>query len=302
MGKKKNILCVTDKKGWCLYNIMNTLKGHISKYHIDVITLKDDFEPDGYDLVYYTHFALHKKRRCPKGIKKIVTITSHKLFTNLPKNLDLLKIFDRISVNSLLLKKSLDPHMSEIGHPLLDYTPSGVDTHHFRFKNKKRNNPLVLGWVGNTNRSVKNYNIFTEMQKKFPKGDVIFKEVATKKSDTYKDFLNADQMTEFYHQLDFLLITSTSEGTPNPGLEAMSCGVPVISTEVGNMIDIVVDKESGFFCISSKGEFVKCVRKRKNISEKDYWDMSNKVREIMIKKWDWSIIYKKYEDFFESVI
>ena len=40
-------------------------------------------------------------------------------------------------------------------------------------------------------------------------------------------------MPEWYSHIDVLICASESEGTPNPVLEALACGVPVISTHVG---------------------------------------------------------------------
>ena len=40
-------------------------------------------------------------------------------------------------------------------------------------------------------------------------------------------------MPRYYSELDLLICASEHEGTPNPVLEAMACGVPVISTDVG---------------------------------------------------------------------
>lgn len=44
---------------------------------------------------------------------------------------------------------------------------------------------------------------------------------------------DAIQMVAWYNSLDVLLVTSSVEGTPSVLLEAMACGVPVISTPVG---------------------------------------------------------------------
>jgi glycosyltransferase involved in cell wall biosynthesis len=43
---------------------------------------------------------------------------------------------------------------------------------------------------------------------------------------------------ELYRALDVLLITSDSEGTPMTLLEAMSCGLPVISSSVGGIPEV----------------------------------------------------------------
>ncbi len=289
----KRTLCVVDKKGWCGYKRMNLLKTYMPKYHIDVISLEDKFKPEKYDLVYYVNFSLHKKRPCDK--KKIATVTSHKCLSNMKETLKLLRKFDAVSVNNMILYGIFKKHIKN-----LSFTPSGVDIVNFSFKNSTRNDKLVLGWVGNRDRKVKNYDTIFKPLKKIIR-HVEFKEVATRKSDTHKNFLKAKEIAKFYQQLDFFIITSDTEGTPNPGLEAMSCGVPIISTRVGNMVGIVEDGVDGFFCDNNLKSFVKCIERVKGISNKKYDKMSSGIR-IKMAKWDWTIIYKKYEDFFESVI
>lgn len=49
-----------------------------------------------------------------------------------------------------------------------------------------------------------------------------------------------------YQNADILLLTSSHEGTPNVILEAMSCGLPIISTNVGDLPDLITNNENGF--------------------------------------------------------
>jgi len=45
--------------------------------------------------------------------------------------------------------------------------------------------------------------------------------------------LPRDAMPNFYRDLDVLVVTSRSEGGPLPLMEALCCGVPVVTTHVG---------------------------------------------------------------------
>lgn len=56
-----------------------------------------------------------------------------------------------------------------------------------------------------------------------------------------------DDIENAYPAMDVKLITSVphSEGTPTTALEAMSCGVPVVTTDVGSARHAVLDREVG---------------------------------------------------------
>jgi len=50
-------------------------------------------------------------------------------------------------------------------------------------------------------------------------------------------------MAELYRSADVLLNTSLVDNSPNSLIEAMACGVPVVSTNVGGIPDLVNHKE-----------------------------------------------------------
>jgi glycosyltransferase involved in cell wall biosynthesis len=55
-----------------------------------------------------------------------------------------------------------------------------------------------------------------------------------------------DRMRAFYNSLDLYICASRSEGTPRPVLEASACGVPVLSTDVGIIPELIEDGHNGF--------------------------------------------------------
>lgn len=57
-----------------------------------------------------------------------------------------------------------------------------------------------------------------------------------------------NDLQKIYGDLDIVVLTSLNEGTPVTLIEAMACGKPVVSTEVGGVGDIVENNISGYLC------------------------------------------------------
>lgn len=108
-------------------------------------------------------------------------------------------------------------------HPIF-YTPASARIYRFPpYVSPKHIIPTILGFVGPTTiPSVKNYQLFKEICEKTNCNPRI----------AFKDY-TYENMYEFYRSIDFLICTSTSEGGPLPVFEAISAGVPVVSTNVG---------------------------------------------------------------------
>jgi len=56
-----------------------------------------------------------------------------------------------------------------------------------------------------------------------------------------------DDIAKIYNQSKIFVMPSFNEGGPRVNLEAMACGVPVITTRVGIMLDIIRDGENAIF-------------------------------------------------------
>jgi len=208
-----------------------------------------------------------------------------------------LKGFKAVSVNNTYLEKEFKGHVKN-----LYYTPNGVDTKFFCPEEKSGENDKVLkiGWVGNKDRKAKNFPILRKLSK-MDLGPLEFKIVGSRKKDKNLP-KNRDQMRDFYRNLDFFLVTSSSEGTPNPGLEALSCGVPVISTQVGNMVELIQDGQNGFFVSPKAKSIANALKKALALSKDDLKTMSFNARQSIVDgQWDWEFKrvawLKMFEDF-----
>jgi glycosyltransferase involved in cell wall biosynthesis len=63
-----------------------------------------------------------------------------------------------------------------------------------------------------------------------------------------RQYKTTEETVDAYSLMDALLITSSEEGGPCTLMEAMACGVPVVTSLVGHVREIIIDGETGFIC------------------------------------------------------
>lgn len=122
-------------------------------------------------------------------------------------------------------------------------------------------NSKVFGIVGRI-AEIKNHHLFIDSAREFfarhPEYDVRFVIIGDGEK-SYVDGLkfyasdvprvifagNRTDPRQFYGLLDYLALTSKNEGTPVSILEAFACGIPVVSTGVGGVVDLIGKNERG---------------------------------------------------------
>ena len=278
MGKR--IACICGKPGRVQHTRMKFLRDNYMSY-LDVYA---DDVPDlsKYDVVYFSHYSLAKKVKFDGKRKYLASVTSHKY------DKKELGKFDRISVNNRILLEELAEF-----NPVL--TENGVDTKFWKplreSKRRHYTSHIVIGWVGTRNRKAKRFGWLVDVKSLLSVVDVSISPVFSWKSDRELP-KTKEEMLEYYNTIDVLLVTSESEGTPNPALEAMSCGVPVLATRVGNLPDIPCvhfydSREEMFFLLG-------------NVPNRWYSPPNEWCVEEMVENWDWSIKYRAWDDFFKE--
>jgi glycosyltransferase involved in cell wall biosynthesis len=100
---------------------------------------------------------------------------------------------------------------------------------------------------------------------------ILLKEKISQNPNYYNYLGNiSDPINNFYNDVDLIIMTSSLEGLPMVILEAFSLGIPVISTPVGGIPEIVTDGYNGFLIEGNPISFAeKIVYLRKNSSVLD---------------------------------
>lgn len=123
---------------------------------------------------------------------------------------------------------------------------------------------FIIGNIANHTNAKDLYtliDVLAELKHNFNRKDIVFIQVGefSKKTDrlkqyaidkkVFKDIVFMDKIknaSSLNTQFDAFLLTSQREGGPTSLLEAMLIGIPVVSTKVGVVSDIIIDGENGF--------------------------------------------------------
>ncbi|MCF8234179.1 MAG: glycosyltransferase family 4 protein [Melioribacteraceae bacterium] len=108
-----------------------------------------------------------------------------------------------------------------------------------------------------------------------------------------------DSIVEFYNKARIFILTSRSEGLPRTVLEAMSCGIPCIASNVGDMEDIIEHEVNGFLVndyqnINDYYNFTKRLLNDKNLYER--------ISKLAIKRVNMNYSYNSATKVWEKIL
>jgi glycosyltransferase involved in cell wall biosynthesis len=147
-----------------------------------------------------------------------------------------------------LTELGIEPHKIAIIH-------NGIDTKIFSSFIKEVNANQIL-WIG---RFVPGKGVeylieaFDILIKKYPdlklimigrgplKGNIeqMIRDLNLSKNIIMKEFVPNSELPEIYQSSDVFVLPSLNEGIPRTILEAMACGIPVVCTELPQLVDVV---------------------------------------------------------------
>ncbi len=238
--KKYNILRQGDQEFWAYAFLA---KEHIkySRHYMKYVKHNGTYY-DNLDLLYIHSPDINRacsttipKIAHSKGIKVVGAYAGSPVFWSPAekRNYDFADLIVTISPQTYEFAKF---HYDE--YPVI-FLPESVDTHAFYPDYKKLYNTekkeLVVGWAGGAHKRIKRTHLL-------PKLDFPVKIKSDWKAQRRQGIKTNTHMKEFYQSLDVLVVTSVSECMPRVILEAMACGIPVISTDCGG-VRMLIDRE-----------------------------------------------------------
>lgn len=234
--------------GFLIFYIFIILKLMIKRENYDVVHIHGDWSSLIFSKILkrltsakVSAFSLHGQ------VKDKITYT--KLLPHLLKNADIV-----FSTGYQTAKELQNVSSSRIIHQ-----PSGIDEIFFEeYPKQFTNEQFQVVTVANLFPK-KNLGFILEIAEEasdiyfliIGEGPEKFKLIETKKRNsiynvTFLGFRTKQEIHEYLKQTDCFLLTSFEEGTPTSILEAMACGLPIITSNAGGIENIIKDYENGF--------------------------------------------------------
>lgn len=335
---KKKIAIVVDKEGWAYYNTACEIKKNLTDfYDIDIISIElfgDNIVKLfilnlDYDLMFimwrgliswlysdYSKWYIRKlgysyEEFLEKYVKQknIVTGVYDHLFLNQETERTEF-IFNCVKdyiVCSEKLKEIYDTYPN-IKRPSMVIS-DGVDLDLFKMFNGNKYHDIdtrtvKIGWCGNSKFEDENDDDLKGLNKIIKPAIKSLQangyDVRLEIADRNVKNIPHSEMPLYYNDIDIYVCASRTEGHPAPVLEAMACGVPVISTNVG-IVEEVFGAEQKKYIIERSPEALEN-KIIELLNNRDNFRVLSNENLFRIKDWSWEIQKDKYREFFNKNI
>lgn len=125
------------------------------------------------------------------------------------------------------------------------------------------------------------------------------------KIDNYINFtgwIDSIQKKELLKKSQLLVLPSYNEGLPMAILEAMSYGIPIVATNVGDISEAVMNEENGFLIKAGNvEELTDSIFKIINFNQMEWKKFSNNSKKIVKEKFSDEEYFKKFEMIYKTI-
>ena len=288
MGFEK-ILIIVDVYDWAWDIASKELLEHLPEVDGRIVSLKDfvkmDFNSEDWDMVFIYPWSNKSVMSRLDPDNTIVCVAGG-------DQLDKSRDFD-INCRDFVvygacnrdIQKVLRNRFPRKWIPLLSH---GVDTEKFK-PDPVSHDEFTVGWVGAAKRKIKRLSL---AERVVAKAGMKLKVAGYGREAS---LLSHDEMPEFYNHIDVLLITSEFEAHPLVAYEAMACGVPVISGNVGDLEETIENGVNGFVfdSFNQEANFISSLKLLRD-DERLRRDMGQRARGAVLERWQWEDIADQY--------
>src|SRR3989339_237451 len=123
--------------------------------------------------------------------------------------------------------------------------------------------------------------------------------------DIHKDVVflgKQDSLTEILNAADIFLMPSQSESFGLSALEAMACGLPVVSSSIGGLPELVIHNETGY--IAEIGDVERMSKYAVDLltNEKKYNIFAKNSLDRAVNHFDKALVLPKYIEYYEKIL
>lgn len=228
---KKKICFIYDVFGWAFYNKSYNIKKYLYKqYEIDIVKYNKVIDKK-YDL--YICFNTKVTMSSVDKDKIMIGVSSKKDHNQIDEALSYKISHSNNKETFNLLKNE---------HKYLLYNGVNINFYNFEKRTLGRNNNVRIGGVGSFK--------WAEYKGKFRIQDMCNRDNRLINNSLFTNIktgvLTQKEMKNIYSNIDIFIVSSVDENTPNPLLEAMSIGIPVIANRTGMVDELIIHGENGF--------------------------------------------------------
>lgn len=125
--------------------------------------------------------------------------------------------------------------------------------------------------------------------------------LSLQKNVIFTGFIKNNELIDYYHNSDVYLLPSWNEAFPMVLFEAMASGLPIVSTYVGMVPEIVTEENGILVPVKSPHDIAEAICKIFSLSSEEYQQMSERNVRIA-KKNSWNVIAKEYESVYNTCL